>query len=61
MEFELAQIERSSDEQRRSDESNVISTSLNQQNSSGDQKRWKKSITAYNMSKSRYSLFFDNS
>jgi hypothetical protein len=57
MKFEFGSFERSAHEQYRSDQSNVISTSLNQQNDSTGQKRWVKSTTAYNISKSRYSFF----
>jgi hypothetical protein len=57
MEFELRPVQHSADEQHRSDESNVISTSVNQQNSSYGQKRWKKPTIAYNAAKLRYSFF----
>ncbi len=57
MEFELVSVERSADDQHRSGESSVISTSLNQENTSDGQKTGKKSTMDDNSSKLRYSFF----
>jgi hypothetical protein len=57
MEFELVSVERSADEQHRYDESSVISTSLNQENTSDGQNIGKKSTIDDNSSKLRYSFF----
>ncbi len=58
MEMRLALVERLSNGQYYSDESNIIWKSSDRQNTSGDKKFWKKSNLTYNISKSWYAYFF---